>query len=62
MSGVRKPFTYVSYLLGAAMIIVGLASVVGAMSGHGSPRPEIATTGVTLIMATGLVGSMRNGR
>jgi len=52
---VRKAFTYISYFLGAMMVLTGLVSLFSKQ-----PRPEIATTGVTLIMATGLVGG-RNG-
>lgn len=51
-----KLLTYIAYLLGASCVLVGLASIFTA-----HPRPEIATTGATLIMATGLVGTVRNG-
>lgn len=51
-----KLLTYIAYLLGASCVLVGLVSI---FTTH--PRPEIATTGVTLIMATGLVGTVRNG-
>jgi hypothetical protein len=52
-----KLLTYMAYLLGASCVLAGLISIFTA-----HPRPEIATTGVTLILATGLVGTVGNGR
>lgn len=52
-----KLLTYIACLLGASCVLVGLVSIFTA-----HPRPEIATTGVTLILATGLVGTVGNGR
>jgi hypothetical protein len=53
---VRTLLTYTSYALGALMILTGLFSL---FTIH--PRPELATTGVTLLLATGLVGTVKNG-
>lgn len=51
----RKAFVYLAITLGSLMVLVGLLSFLTA-----DPRPEVATGGATLMIATGLVGS--NGK
>jgi hypothetical protein len=58
MNGRRSTFALIGYGLGLIMVITGIASLLTAR-----PAPEIATGGVTLILATGLIGSSNgNGR
>lgn len=57
MNGRRPILGFVGYGLGMLMVVTGLASLLTAR-----PAPEIATAGVTLILATGLIGSNGNGR
>lgn len=54
----RALLTYLGFGLGTIMILAGVASIFSS-----SPRPELATAGVTLVLATGLVGTTNgNGR
>lgn len=57
MNGRRPILSLIGYGLGLLMIATGIATLLTER-----PAPEIATAGVTLILATGLIGSNGNGR
>lgn len=59
----RRVATYTALALGAAMTTLGIAQIAAALLGFAvDPHPEIATGGVALMLATGLIGGNGSGR
>lgn len=54
----RRAATYIGFVLGAAMVAVGVVSIFLDLSGTGvEARPEVATGGGALMLASGLIGN-----
>lgn len=58
----RARLCYLSYALGALMVIGGVATIFASFVDPSiAARPELATGGASLVLATGLVAGGNNG-